>query len=88
MLNHFFSGLSGDIYGKSGIISKLLIGPYELNNLNASFTDEKIRSKQDNADAIIGNGSLRRFNLIFDYSNKKLYLKPNSNFKDALRLPE
>ncbi len=81
-------GLSGDIYGKSGIISKLIIGPYELNNLNASFTDAKIRSKQDNADAIIGNTSLRRFNLIFDYSNKKLYLKPNSNFKDALRLPE
>jgi hypothetical protein len=81
-------GLSGDIYGKSGIISKLIIGPYELNNLKASFTDAKIRSKQDNADAIIGNASLRKFNLIFDYSNKKLYLKPNLNFKDALRLPE
>ncbi|MBW1768572.1 MAG: hypothetical protein JRJ65_16200 [Deltaproteobacteria bacterium] len=75
-------GLSGDIYGKTGSISKLIIGPYELNNVKASFAPAEIRSKQDNADAILGNGSLRRFNLIFDYANKKLYLKPNTHFKD------
>ncbi len=75
-------GLSGDIYGKTGNISKLIIGPYELNNVKASFAPAEIRSKQDNADAILGNGSLRRFNLIFDYANKKLYLKPNTHFND------
>ena len=75
-------GLSGDIYGKAGNISKLIIGPYELNNVKASFAPAAVRSKQDNADAILGNGSLRRFNLIFDYANKKLYLKPNSHFND------
>jgi hypothetical protein len=78
-------GLSGDIYGKTGTISKLIIGPYELNNIQASFADAKIRSKQNNADAILGNGSLRRFNIIFDYLNKKLYLKSNSHFKDVIR---
>jgi len=78
-------GLSGDIYGKSGIISKLIIGPYELHNLNASFADAKVRSKQDKADAIIGNALLRKFNLIFDYSNRRLYLKQNSNFKNQVR---
>ncbi len=75
-------GLSGDIYGKSGRISKLIIGPFELSNIKASFAPAEIRSKQDNADAILGNESLRRFNLIFDYLNKKLYLKPNSHFSD------
>jgi len=75
-------GLNGDIYGKAGNISKLIIGPYELNDVKASFASAEVRSKQDNADAILGNGSLRRFNLIFDYANKKLYLKPNAHFKD------
>jgi len=79
---HLGRGLSGDIYGKTGGINKLIIGPYELKNVKASFADGKVRSKQDNADAILGIGSLRRFNLIFDYSSKKLYLKPNKHFAE------
>jgi hypothetical protein len=79
---HIGRGLSGDIYGKTGNISKLIIGPYELNNVKASFASAEVRSKQDNADAILGIGSLRRFNLIFDYSNRMLYLKPNTHFND------
>lgn len=74
-------GLSGDIYGKTGIISKLIIGSYELNQIKAAFVSSTVRSKQKNADGIIGNGSLRYFNLIFDYKNKKLYLKPNSYYQ-------
>jgi len=76
-------GLSGDIYGKAGTISKLIIGPYELRNIRASIVPAETRSKQDNADAILGNGSLRKFNLIFDYGNRKLYLKPNSFFDES-----
>ena len=79
---HIGRGLSGDIYGKTGIISKLIIGPFELNNVKASFASAEVRSKQDNADAILGNESLRRFNLIFDYANKKLLLKPNKHFEE------
>ncbi len=75
-------GLSGDIYGQTGTISKLFIGPFELNHVKASFAPAEVRSKQDNADAILGNGALRRFNLIFDYSNTRLYLKPNTHFTD------
>jgi hypothetical protein len=79
---HLGRGLSGDVYGKTGKISKLIIGPYELTDVEAAFADAKVRSKQDNADAILGCGSLSRFNLIFDYSGKKLYLKPNSHFDE------
>ncbi len=75
-------GLSGDIYGKSGTISKLIIVPYQIERIQASFANAKVRSKQPNADAVLGNASLKRFNLIFDYANKKLYLKPNSSFKE------
>jgi len=79
---HIGRGLSGDIYGKSGRISKLIIASFELNQVKAAFAPAEVRSKQDNADAILGNGSLRRFNLIFDYSNQRLYLKPNSHFNE------
>jgi hypothetical protein len=75
-------GLSGDIYGKKGRVSKLIIGPYELLNVAAVFPPAEVRSKQENADAILGNSALKRFNLIFDYANKKLYIKPNTHFNE------
>lgn len=73
-------GLSGDIYGKSGRISKLIIGPYELLDVQAAIAPANIRSKQINADAVLGCGALRKFNIVFDYAHEKLYIKPNSHF--------
>jgi len=77
---HLGRGLSGDIYGKKGTISKLIIGAYELTDVEAAFADANVRSKQEAADGIVGSGALWRFNLIFDYAGKKLYIKPNSHF--------
>jgi len=76
-------GLSGDIMGKRGIIAKVIIGPYELKNVTAAFADAAVRSKQRGADGVIANNLLRRFNLIFDYAGKKLYLKPNSHIAES-----
>jgi hypothetical protein len=73
-------GLSGDIYGKSGSIAKLIIGPYQMENVVATVAKAEVRSKQPDADAIIGIEVLRRYNHIFDYGKKRLYLKPNLNF--------
>lgn len=74
-------GLSGDIYGRRGKISRVVFGPYEIMNLYAAFAPAEVRSKQRGADAVVANNLLRRFNLIFDYSNKKFFIKPNSHFK-------
>jgi hypothetical protein len=76
-------GLSGDIYGKTGTISKLIIGSYEMSDVKATVAKAEVRSKQPNADAIIGIEVLRRYNHIFDYANKRLYLKPNRHFQDS-----
>lgn len=73
-------GLSGDIYGHKGRISSLKLGSFYLEDVVTAFAPAEIRSKQEGADGIIGNDALRRFNLIFDYKNAKLYLKPNSFF--------
>jgi hypothetical protein len=75
-------GLSGDIQGKKGKIAKVMIGPFEIKDVVAAFTPAEIRSKQPGADGIIANNLLRRFNLIFDYENKVLYIKPNSKFSE------
>ena len=76
------TGLSGDIHGQTGRISSLKIGPYYLKEVITSFAPAEIRSKQDNADGVIGNDALRRFNVVFDYRGGKLYLKPNSHFDE------
>ena len=75
-------GLSGDIQGKKGKIAKVIIGPFELNDVITAFVPAEVRSKQQGADGIIANNLLRRFNLIFDYENKVLYIKPNSKFSE------
>lgn len=75
-------GLSGDIYGHKGKISSLKLGSFCLEDVVTAFAPAKVRSKQEGADGIIGNDALRRFNLIFDYKNAKLYLKPNSFFSE------
>jgi len=75
-------GFSGDIYGEKGKISKLFIGQFELNDVTVAVAPAEIRTKQIDADAVIGNDALRRFNLIFNYDLKMLYIKPNKYFKE------
>jgi hypothetical protein len=72
------TGLSGDIYGKTGKSKAIRISTYELRDVSTSFAPEEVRSKQEGADGIIGNDLIRRFNVIFDYAKARLYLKPNS----------
>lgn len=79
---HLGTGLSGEIYGKRGRVARLIIGPYALENVDAAIAPAEVRSKQDNADAVLGNASLRRFNLIFDYAGGHLYIRPNSHFDE------
>lgn len=80
-------GLSGEIHGKTGRVSKFIIGKYEFNNVTATFFGKEGRSKSDkSADGVISNDALRRFNLIFDYKNKKLLIKPNKSFNEPFEI--
>jgi len=75
-------GLSGDIHGYKGRIHSLRLGSFVLEGVAAAFAPADVRSKQKGADGIIGNAVLRRFNVIFDYKNERLYLKPNEFFSE------
>ena len=74
------TGLSGDIYGRVGEICMLRIGPFDLRDVPTTFPPAEVRSKQEGADGILANQALRRFNVVFDYSRLRLYLKPNATY--------
>ena len=79
-------GLSGEIKGKTARITKYTIGKYEFRDVTATFFEGNSRSKDKYADGVISNDALRRFNLIFDYQNKKLLIKPNDSFYEAFEI--
>jgi hypothetical protein len=79
-------GLSGDIKGKTARIGMFKIGKYEFKDATATFFEGNSRSKDAYADGVISNDALRRFNLIFDYMNKKLLIKPNNSFNEPFEL--
>ncbi|WP_448519949.1 aspartyl protease family protein [Rhodoflexus sp.] len=78
-------GLSGDIHGKLGRIEALEIGKYRLSDVTAAYPDSTslgmfAGSKQRNGQ--LGAEVLKRFRVFMDYSGGRIYLKPNSFFKE------
>ncbi len=78
-------GLAGDIYGKRTKINEIRIGNFHLKDAKAAFPDMlTFNTIKDlgNRNGSLGGEVLKRFNIIFDYPNKKITLKKNSNFKN------
>jgi len=77
-------GLSGPVYGKRSKVSNFEFSNFSLKAVNVAFPDalsidmDKIYKGRNGS---VGGDVLKRFNLFFDYANKKLYLKKNSYFK-------
>ncbi len=77
-------GLNGSIFGDRAKIEKLHVGALTLKNTIVAFPDELYYGSFKNLngrDGSIGGEILKRFNIIFDYSNAKMSLKKNGNFK-------
>lgn len=74
------TGLSGDIHGSLGMSCHLWVGGFMMTGIPTAFAPSEVRSKQAGADGIIGNDCLRRFNVIFDYSHNRIWIKPNASF--------
>jgi len=78
-------GLSGEIYGYMGRVSGLQIEDYELEGIIASFPEDssmvipsQARTKHNGN---IGGSILKRFRVVFDYANEKMYIKKNRLFR-------
>jgi hypothetical protein len=78
-------GFSGSIYGKRSRVEKIKIGDNSIQLPTVSFPDSlsmKNVSLTSGRNGSIGSEILRRFNMFFDYSQSKMYLKKNHDFTD------
>lgn len=78
-------GFSGDIFGKRSRINSLSIGNFKLKKPIASMPDEfsiqHLKLVKDRKGSV-GSEILRRFTVILDYPDQKIYLKPNRHLDD------
>ncbi|MCB0374352.1 MAG: aspartyl protease family protein [Sinomicrobium sp.] len=80
-------GLSGSIYGKRSRVKNLHIGGFVLNQAKVAFPDSVSVKYIDlgGRNGSLGAEVLKRFNVIFDYRNKKISLKKNGKFKEPFK---
>ncbi|WPP53440.1 aspartyl protease family protein [Catalinimonas niigatensis] len=78
-------GLSGEIYGYMGRIEALRIDKYELEGIITSFPEDSSMVLPAQArtqhQGNIGGSVLKRFRVVFDYANEKMYLRKNRLFR-------
>lgn len=75
-------GIKGVISGSLSRINEIDLGRYKMKNVIAAFPDDDTRLLTIPRDGNLGMGLLKKFNIIFDYPNSMLYLKPNFNFRE------
>ncbi|MBV8491203.1 MAG: retropepsin-like domain-containing protein, partial [Candidatus Eremiobacteraeota bacterium] len=74
-------GVGGPSYARLGRIATLQIGPYQIANSVALFSDQKTGALADPFNpANVGGAIWRRFTLTFDYARQELWLAKNPNF--------
>lgn len=78
-------GFSGDVEGHRGKIKKFSIGEFDFKNPIVAFPDStSIRNVKMVPGRIgsVGGEVLKRFTVILDYEDQKMYLKKNSKFSE------
>ena len=72
-------GINGNIFGDRGKIHQLDMGTYSMNQVKVAYPDKKsfqnLRLMKGRVGSV-GGEILKRFQLLFDYENQYLYLKP------------
>jgi hypothetical protein len=66
--------------GYFGRVNQVNIGGYKLNDVVVSYVSKE-DSENEFGEMMIGLGLLSRFNLVYDYSKKRLFVGPNKNFE-------
>jgi len=77
-------GFNGPISGYLSRISEIELGKYKVRNLISSFpvTDSLTNDSHVKRDGNLGLGLLKKFTVVFDYTNKFIYLKPGPLFNE------
>lgn len=77
-------GASGPIYGFESTIDFIKVGMFEIQNVEAVFTEDETGGGHTNL--TVGLPLLMNFNLAFDYFKNVLYLKANHNYQKTAEL--
>jgi hypothetical protein len=76
-------GFSGEVMGKRAQISKFAISKFEFFNPIIAFPDStsiKNVKMVSNRSGSVGSEILKRFSVVFDYPNQKMFLRKNNDF--------
>lgn len=77
-------GLGGKKEMELSIIKQVKLGPFKFRNVPVHiFTDEYNITRYPTMGGIIGNDILRRFNVVLNYPDQSIHLKPNAHYNDA-----
>ncbi len=76
-------GIGGKVSMNLTVIKELKIGPYKFRNVPTYiFEDTYNVTSYPYLAGLIGNDILRRFNVIFNYPKRDIYMVPNSHFRE------
>lgn len=74
-------GIQGEVLGRYGPVSRVFLGDIAVPEVATAFD-----AGNDFEETMIGFGLLSRFNLTFDYPQRRLFLAPNSHIADAFEI--
>jgi hypothetical protein len=74
-------GVQGETLGQFGRVKSVEIGGYVLRDVIAGFIDEEHEGAIMH-EVLVGLGLLSRFNFVYDYPRRRMFLEPNRNFKE------
>jgi hypothetical protein len=74
------NGLTGSVTGQIGRINALKLGSFDFKDVLANYPNYNIDSLKKGRNANLGAEIMGRFNTIYDYPNRVIYLKKNENF--------
>ena len=76
-------GIGGKVKMNLTVIKEFKLGPYRFRNVPTYiFEDTYNVTSYPYLAGLIGNDILRRFNVIFNYAKRDIYLTPNTHFRD------
>lgn len=81
-------GLGGTSQVNQAVIKSLSFHGFEFGEMTIGLSGSDVGvNAYPGYLGILGTKIINRFNVIFDYSNRKLYMKPNSTYKDSFEFP-
>lgn len=77
-------GLGGKTDMKLSVVKELKVGPYKFRNVPSyTFNDDFNVTNYPAVGGLIGNDILRRFNVVVNYPQQEIYIKPNKHYLDS-----